>query len=170
MSSMPDTWVEPTDRAAIIDVYNAYAEGIDSKNWEMVRNCFADEVCIDYGEAHAAGGGPHDPRSADAWMQSLQSVINGFDFTRHTITNHRFERDKDLVVCRAYLTADHVILANPEIPEATADEISTVVGEYTNTCKPTADGWKIVKSRLNMEWARGNTELFVIAMQRAAQA
>ena len=162
--------VTPEERAAIIDIYNAYAEGLDSKNWAMVRQCFADEVYIDYGATSAATGSPDEPRKADDWIPVLQSVINGFDFTQHTITNHRFSRDGERIVCRAYMTADHVILANPAFTQATADEVATVVGEYTNTCEHTADGWKIVSSRLDMAWSRGNAELFVDAVTRAAQA
>lgn len=167
---MTRTAIDAQLRFEIIDAYNAYGEGIDSKDWALVRSCFADEVCIDYGEIHAAAGGPDFPRKAEDWIQSLQSVINGFDITRHTITNHRFSMDGDLVVCRAYLTADHVIFAQPEITMAAADEIATVVGEYTNTYQRTDDGWKICKSKLLMNWSAGNADLFVVAMGRAAQA
>ncbi len=36
-------------RNALIDKYNNYAQGLDSKDWPLVRACFADEVLIDYG-------------------------------------------------------------------------------------------------------------------------
>jgi 3-phenylpropionate/cinnamic acid dioxygenase small subunit len=157
------------ERAAIIDIYNAYAEGVDSKNWEMVRQCFADQIRVDYGATSAATGAPDQPRNADDWVGVLQSVINGFDFTRHTITNHRFSREGEWIVCRAYLTADHVILADPANPAAAPDEIATVVGEYTNTCELGANGWKIRESKLEMQWSRGNGALFAEAMARAAK-
>ena len=103
-------------RHALIDSYNHYAEGLDSKNWPMVRDCFADEVIIDYGEISAATGSPDEPRLADDWMKHLKSVINGFDITRHTITNHRFVISDGEISCRAYLTADHVLFADPAQP------------------------------------------------------
>lgn len=166
---MRDSTVSPAERAAIIDIYNAYAEGVDSKNWDMVRQCFADEIYVDYGDTSAATGNPWDPRNADDWIVVLQGVINGFDFTRHTITNHRFSREGARIVCRAYLTADHVILANPAETTAAADEIATVVGEYTNTCELGDSGWKVRASKLEMQWSRGNVELFAVAMARAAR-
>ena len=166
---MRDSSVGPGERAAIIDIYNAYAEGVDSKNWELVRQCFADEIYVDYGATSAATGSPGDPRNADEWIAVLQGVINGFDFTRHTITNHRFSRDGDRIVCRAYLTADHVILADPSDTAAAPDEIATVVGEYTNICELGDQGWKICESKLDMQWSRGNGAQFVEAMARAAQ-
>ncbi len=161
--------VTPEERAAIIDIYNAYAEGLDSKNWPLVRQCFADQVYIDYGDTSAGSGDPDVPRRADDWIPVLQSVINGFDFTHHIITNHRFARDGECIVCRAYMTADHVILADPAFTQATAEEVATVVGEYTNTCELTEEGWKIVRSRLDMAWTKGNSELFAVAMTRAAR-
>ena len=105
----------------------------------------------------------------DVGARVLGGIVNGFDFTQHTITNHRFARDGEHIVCRAYLTADHVILADPAFTEATAEEVATVVGEYTNTCELTNDGWKIVRSRLDMAWSKGNSKLFVEAVTRAAQ-
>jgi SnoaL-like protein len=166
---MRDSTVGPGERAAIIDIYNAYAEGVDSKNWEMVRQCFADTIYVDYGPTSAATGSPDDPRNADDWIAVLRSVIDGFDVTRHTITNHRFSRDGERIVCRAYLTADHVIFANPEETAAAPEEIATVVGEYTNTCELGDHGWKIRSSKLEMQWSRGNGALFPEAMARAAQ-
>ena len=40
-------------RNALIDSYNQYAQGLDTKDWPMVRDCFADEVLIDYGDLSA---------------------------------------------------------------------------------------------------------------------
>lgn len=167
---MRDSTVGPDERAAIIDIYNAYAEGVDSKNWEMVRQCFADEIYVDYGATSAATGSPDDPRNADDWIAVVRSVIDGFDFTRHTISNHRFSRDGSRIVCRAYLTADHVIVANPGDTWAAPEEIATVVGEYTNTCELDEQGWKIRRSKLEMQWSRGNDGLYPVAIERAAQA
>ena len=51
-------------RSAMVDNYNAYAEGLDSKNWPLVRSCFCDEVYIDYGFISAPSGDPRVPRRA----------------------------------------------------------------------------------------------------------
>lgn len=155
-------------RFAIIDIYNAYAEGIDSKDWTLVRSCFADEVYLEYGDLSAAIGGPDAPCKADDWILALQSVINGFDLTRHTITNHRFRRCQEGVECRAYLVADHVIFAQEGDPNPGPEELSTLVGEYTNVCRETANGWQVVRSQLTTTFTTGNDGLFVLAMERAA--
>ena len=154
-------------RNALIDNYNAYAEGLDSKNWPMVRACFADEVMIDYGSISAATGDPEVPRRAEDWMKHLQGVINGFDITRHCITNHRITLSDQEVSCRAYLCADHVIFANPELPIVSDQEVVTVVGEYTNSYTRIDGQWKICKSELVVNWSSGNVALFGTAMERA---
>lgn len=156
-------------RNALIENYNNYAEGLDSKNWPMVRACFADEVVIDYGSISAATGDPDVPRPADDWMKHLQSVINGFDITRHTITNHRVSILENEISCRAYLTADHVVFSNPEMPVVGDEDVVTVVGEYNNHYKQIEGSWKICRSALVVNWSRGNVALFAAAMERSAQ-
>ena len=157
------------EAAAIAQAYSNYAEGLDSKNWPLVRRCFADEIYLDYGPMIDPGGSPDQPRAADDWMKMLQGVINGFDVTRHTITNHRFSFDGDSITCRAYLIADHVIFADPEVPLAGPEDVATVIGEYTNTYRRDSDGWKIHRSRLVIHYSTGNGDLFVTAAQRVAE-
>ncbi len=146
--------------AALVDSYNAYAQGLDSKDWAMVRACFADEVYIDYGPLSAPSGAPDVPRQADDWMGYLRSVIDKFDITRHTITNHRVAIDGEEVSCRAYLTADHVKFEDPAVPLAGPDNVATVVGEYTNYYTREGDAWKICRSELVVNWSSGNMGLF----------
>lgn len=158
-------------RNALIENYNAYAQGLDAKQWPLVRACFADEVIIDYGELSAASGSATEPRKADEWMLYLQGVINGFDITRHTITNHRVTVSDSEVSCKAYLTAGHVIFPNAEL--AIVDEqkdVVTVVGEYSNSYRQIDGLWKICKSVLEVNWTSGNVALFETAAQRVAAA
>ena len=157
-------------RNALIDNYNDYAEGLDSRNWPLVRACFADEVLIDYGDISAATGSPDVPRRTEDWMQHLRGVINGFDITRHTITNHRVRLSGGEVSCRAYLMADHVVFADPANPLVGERDVVTVVGEYTNHYERIGGSWKICKSRLVVNWTRGNLALFGLAVERAARS
>lgn len=166
---MSSSTIDAQLRFAIIDVYNNYAQGVDTKDWPLVRSCFADDVIIDYGAISAATGAPDKPRKADDWLAHIRSVINGFDQTRHAISNHRFQKAGDAIVCVACLTADHVIFANPELGIAASEDIVTVVGEYTNTCELIGEVWKITSSRLEVNWSSGNAALFPMAIERAAK-
>lgn len=145
---------------ALIANYNAYAEGLDSKNWAQVRNCFSDEVYIDYGEISAPSGDPAVPRRADDWLGVLKAVISRFDITRHTITNHRVDMKGDRISCRAYLTADHVKFQDPAQVLVGAEDMVTVVGEYNNHYRQEAGRWRICRSELVVNWSRGNMALF----------
>ncbi|MEH6581158.1 MAG: nuclear transport factor 2 family protein [Halioglobus sp.] len=160
---------------AIVENYNCYARGIDTKDWSLVRSCFSDSIFIDYGELDPNEEQAQVPRSAEDWLAQLQSVINGFDTTHHAITNHQMSVAGDRISCRAYLVADHVILpdvAMPETgPEAGAEDICTVVGEYNNDYEQQPDGrWTICYSRLYVKWSSGNTGVFVTAAERVAAA
>lgn len=165
---MPDPTHELAIRAALIDSYNRYAEGLDSKNWALVRSCFADRVFIDYGDISDPTGSPDVARDSDDWMKILQGVINGFDITRHAITNHRPVISDASVSCKAYLSADHVIFSDPETPVVTPGQVVTVVGEYTNWYERRDNDWKICRSKLVINYSSGNLELLGVAMERAA--
>ena len=155
-------------RNAMIDSYNRYAQGLDTKDWALVRRCFADKVFIDYGSISDPTGSPDVARNSDDWMKQLQAVINGFDITRHAITNHRPEITGTSISCTAYLVADHVIFANPELPIVTPEEVVTVTGEYTNWYELHDGECKIIRSRLVVNYTGGNVALLGQAMARAA--
>lgn len=146
--------------------YNRYAEGLDNKNWQQVRDCFADEVFLDYGPIVDPEGSPDTPRSADEWVANLQRNIGGFDLTRHTICNHRVHMDGDRARCTAYLVADHILFQNPQLPIVGPDDIATVVGEYTNQYQRVGGDWKISRSKLDIKWSSGNIGLFQQAVER----
>jgi len=154
-----DAYQQLQIRNALIDNYNAYAEGLDSKNWPLVRACFLDEIYIDYGPISDPTGAASVPRRADDWLQLLQSVINRFDITRHTITNHRVTIDGDTISCRAYLIADHVKFDAATAPHVTDENVVTVVGEYNNYYRQEGGQWKICRSELVVNWSRGNIGL-----------
>jgi len=149
-----------TTQSAMIANYNDYAQGIDTKDWALVRSCFSDNVFIDYGELSAASGSPDIARSVDDWLDYLQNVINRFDITRHAITNHRFGVVEGQVSCTAYLVADHVKFADAEVPLVGASDKVTVVGQYTNVYEQVKGRWTICRSALVVHWSEGNLALF----------
>ncbi|GMG88376.1 nuclear transport factor 2 family protein [Biformimicrobium ophioploci] len=165
MSKMDFLQLESDFRAS----YNAYAEGLDSKDWAKVRTCFADDVYLDYGPIIDPTGSPDRPRSADEWVKQLHLNIGGFDLTRHTITNHRVSVEGDSFSCKAYLIADHIMFKDPAMPITGPDDVATVIGEYTNHYRQVSGEWKIFRSRLDIHWSTGNIDLFAEALKRVTK-
>lgn len=151
-------------KLAIAETMANYATGLDTKNWSLVRDCFCDEILIDYGPISAPTGGPDTPRPADDWVKVLSGNLQGFDITHHMIGNHRYSRRHDKIECISYLVAEHVIFEDPETLLATEGHSITVAGYYTNGYLESRDGWRIADSQLIVTWMRGDPTLF----QRAA--
>jgi hypothetical protein len=155
-------------KLAIAEAYSNYATGLDTKNWALVRDCFCDQVLIDYGSISEPTGGPDVPRKADDWLEHLKGTLTGFDMTQHSITNHRYQFKGDTVQCTAYLVAEHLMFDDPAMPLANGDQFITVAGFYTNDYVQDNGQWRIAKSMLAVTWMRGDVGLFEKAALRAA--
>ena len=110
-------------RNALIDSYNNYAIGVDTKTWPLVKRCFTDEVSLDYGELNDSTGG--------------SNVLSS---------------NADSAVCIAYLDADHIIFSDSGINITTPLDAVKLVGEYSDEYRLIDGLWKIVKSHLRTDW------------------
>lgn len=155
-------------KLAVAEVYSNYATGLDTKNWAMVRDCFCDQVFIDYGSISAPTGAADVPRQADDWINNIQGTLNGFDMTQHNITNHRFEFGGEGVRCTAYLVAEHLMFDDPALPLSNDGQFITVSGYYTNDFVRDNGRWRIARSQLAVTWMRGDPGLFEKALLRAS--
>lgn len=129
------------DRMEIIDIQNRYATGVDTRDRDLYRSCFTDEMELDM-----AGMGLGEPMkiSADEWVDRAVSLVSGFESTQHIITNHVVTIEGDEATCIAYLQARHY---NPE-------NMYTVGGYYTNRLVRTPEGWKISRLKLTPSWTQ----------------
>jgi SnoaL-like domain len=146
-----------SDRAEIIDVQHRYATGVDTRNWELLRTCFTDELEADFSSGF---GAPVVRLKADEWIESIAPVMGALKATQHTITNHviTFD-DDDHATCVAYVQARH------HNPNPTGDCDHTVYGFYTNHFERTSNEWRITKCKLTVSWMTGNFGLFGLLSQ-----
>ncbi|MDA8048252.1 MAG: nuclear transport factor 2 family protein [Actinomycetota bacterium] len=86
------------DAAAIRDVIDRYATGVDRRDWEMVRSCFSEDCSADYG--HAGKWDEREPLVA--WLDQLHRDVGP---TMHRMTNHHIDVDGDQASATSYLDA-----------------------------------------------------------------
>jgi len=136
-----------TDRAAVSELMQRYAMSIDTKDWDALRSCFADEMEIDISETPFGKGAPPLRMSGDRWLDQIKRTVLKFAVTQHMIAPYRIEVKGDQAVCMAYLKARH-------FPPGCADEKSVwgLGGYYTNTMVTSAQGWRIRVWKLTETW------------------
>ena len=128
-------------REAIRDRLHAYCDGIDRRDWALLRSCFAD----DHRHRHGAyEGGP------DEFVGFVKEVLAHVPVTHHTIGNIRIWLSDDGQSARteARFTAWHRIAAGThELPAVDTGGQATdwlVVGRYHDRLEWRDGQWLIV--------------------------
>ena len=147
------------DRAEISDVFHRYALGVDTRDWELFRSCFTDDVEADFTSIWPG----LVVKGADEWVSRGKALIEGFDATQHIITNHTHDIRGDTAKCSSYLHAQHVCRT-----EMGSDE-NVLAGYYQYEMVRTDAGWKIKKYSLTVTWATGNHGVWKAAADRMEQ-
>jgi 3-phenylpropionate/cinnamic acid dioxygenase small subunit len=118
-----------SDREQIYDVLIRYATGIDTRDWELFRTCFTEDVHADYGDI----GIWRDVDGLTAFMDRMHATMVD---TRHMMSNFTIEVDGDEATAVSYV---HVVLVLTEEPRSWVDG----VGHYEDRLVRTPDGWRI---------------------------
>ncbi len=136
-----------SDRLALSDVLDAYARGIDTKDFALVRSLFTDDAALDY----TAFGGPKG--TAAEVFDWISNAVAGFPMTQHHITNRIFDIDGDAATSRADLLAVMGMGAG----EGKINLMYTG-GIYKDTFRRTSSGWKISERVCDSGWMAGGPE------------
>ena len=84
------------DRQLISRVAHTYARGVDRRDWELVRSCFAEE-------AHVEGTTASGP--VDAYLADLRPAVERFVTTMHVMANQLIDVDGDRGHSETYAVA-----------------------------------------------------------------
>ncbi|MFF5179779.1 nuclear transport factor 2 family protein [Micromonospora sp. NPDC000316] len=131
------------DRAGITDALNAYAQGVDQRDWDLYRSAFATDATVD---ALIDGTGPRSPE------RFRDELVDAFDDIRlsgqHVLSNTIFRIDGD--------TAHTVTEFLATTLERVRDQPTLVAclhaaGLYVDDLVRTPDGWRITRRVLALK-------------------
>lgn len=148
------------DRNEIIDVAIRYAWALDTRDWDLFRNCVADEVLFS------------SPLSADGWITFKSSdmveicsrMFPQFTATQHISANHKVTVSGDEATCISALHATHYV-ADKE-----GGSTQRQVGHYEYHLARTVTGWKIDRMTQVITWEEGNQAVFYDAYEKSGFA
>ncbi len=123
-----------TDRIKLQDVMLKYAAGVDERDFELYRSCFADDVeVVGFGEETVHGG--------DAWLAYVKDALKQFGPTQHMLGPQLATIDGDSAHCRTDVQAHHYMADKP-------DTTLTLWATYKSDMVRVGDDWKIKRHEL----------------------
>ena len=126
----------------IIDVMNNYAKGIDTKDYNLFRSIFDEnvEVNIIYDPSFRSGE-PVSFDGIDSWVDYVEQAISEYRSTQHMLGNPLIKFEKGVAKARTDLQATHYYKDK--------DNEKTTLWGYYDTHMVNKDGsWKIIKHTL----------------------
>jgi 3-phenylpropionate/cinnamic acid dioxygenase small subunit len=119
-------------RDAVTDVLVNYATGIDSRDWELFRTCWIDDVDADYGDI----GHWTSADEITGWMRDMHDPLGP---TMHQLSNIALTADGERVRSRAYI---HGVIVTPDGANAVH-----AFGWYEDELVHTDERWRIARRR-----------------------
>jgi 3-phenylpropionate/cinnamic acid dioxygenase small subunit len=139
----------------ITDVLYRYATALDTRDWALLGEVFADDAVYAIGQ-HGEFTGPR------AIAEKISSLIGGYESTQHLIANPVIEVDGESAHGRCYLHALHYLTA-----QQTGANTYEMGGTYFDEFVRTAAGWRIKHRVLEIAWREGNAGLAALAQSRS---
>lgn len=121
------------DRQALQDVMLRYAAGVDERDFDTYRACFADDVAV-------VGFGPDPIDGADAWVDFVRTALEQYGATQHMLGPQLATIDGDLAETRNDVQALHEL--KPD------GGLFTLWATYRTRMQKQNGEWKIVRHEL----------------------
>jgi ketosteroid isomerase-like protein len=121
-------------RFAIQDVMTRYAAGVDDRDMDQYRACFADDVeIVGFGEQPIIG--------ADNWVKDVSGKLEAFGATQHMLGPQLVTVNGDSASTRTDVQAMHYLKEKP-------DSMLTLWATYLTDYSYIAGEWKITRHEL----------------------
>ena len=122
------------DRFAVQDVMQRYAAGVDDRDMQMYRGCFADDVEV-------VGFGADTFHGGDVWTEYVTKALLAYGATQHMLSPVYATITGDEADARTDVQALHYMLE----PEGS---ILTLWATYLTKMRRIDGQWKIVRHEL----------------------
>jgi SnoaL-like domain len=161
------------DKDALNELIYKQAIAIDMQDYEGYRNCFTENVELDFsahfekvfGDALRKPGqklGVYSTR--DQWVEDLKAFMPGFDRVMHTVASAVHKIRGDTAKSQSYVLAEHFI------DEEGGERFLSGGATYYFDSVRTNEGWKIKSYRLKVFFYRGDPSLYTRALAKAREA
>lgn len=132
------------DRYALMDVMLRYTKGVDERDMDLYRSCFADDVdVVGFGEENYKGG--------DAWTAFVVEALKAYGPTQHMLGPQLATLEGDVAHCRTDVQALHYMA---DAPTTTL----TLWATYNTDMKKIGGDWKIIRHELVPRGTRIQTD------------
>lgn len=133
---------EIEDRLDIQAVLHRYATALDTRDWELLRTCFDEDVIGTYDSIGVQ-------RGYEALEALCRQALEPLAATQHLVGNVEIAVDGDEATARCYLQATHVR------SQLGGDDNFVVAGTYLDRLARSSHGWRIVQRELRRTWTAG---------------
>jgi SnoaL-like domain len=150
------------DHREIMDRISDLALGLDLREFDRYRRCFADQVEI-RNPHFSPGGAPVRTCAGDEWARSVYRTQARLGYCLHTLTSPAVDLDGDraeaTVIQQAYFALD----------AAGQDQRGYRVGGPLRLLfLRTGHGWRIRRLEFTVTWSEGNPAVYEQARREAA--
>ncbi len=152
------------DHTAITRRVYEYAYGIDTRDWDLYRSIFVDEIEMDFSSYN---GNPGASMKADDWVAGCRVLFTGLDATQHSMSNPLVDIDGERARCRMYMQAEHFFSNQLSNQKGSSD--FAIGGYYDDRLVRITEGWQIEAVTLNVLWSRGNRHIMELAAKLGAE-
>lgn len=140
------------DREKVVDTLTGMFIGVDSRDWETVRRCLAEQVLLDMS---ALGAGPPRTLPAEQIIEAWETGLKPLAAVHHQVGNYLVKLDADGAEVFCYATASHYL------PNPSGRNTRTFVGSYEFHLRRSeaGGGWRIDHLRYSLKYIDGNPDL-----------
>ena len=145
------------DRIAVLETVYKYAQGIDTRDWDLYRSIFTDEIEVDFSSYDGQTVGH---LKADDWVERLKPLFSGLAATQHVMTNPIVTFIDHGATCRIYMQAEHFMDAND------GRTSYSIGGYYIDRLMFQNNRWLISSVTLTVLWRRGDPHIMEKAIEK----